>query len=126
MKKILLIGLFTYWIICLLPPLARGETMSNDSYSVEKQEIEIQPFRQPTPKPIQKQPEPKPTYSGKNYTVYTDSSSALTFEISHDTINFGKLSTTNPITRLLNLSIKNQGIYQIFEAGNHPLLADNN
>jgi len=126
MKKHLLIGLFAYWIICLLSPPASVQAMSNDNYTIEKQGTEIQTFKQPVSKPVQKRPEFKPAYSGKNYTVEADTSSSFIFTVSQESVNFGKLTATNPVTRLLYLTVEGPSNYQIFISENHPLVTDKN
>lgn len=117
MKKYLVIGLLAYWFIGLFLPKANASTTQNNNYTLEKQNVEIQPFKKPTPTP---KAEKKPFASGKNYTVEANTTS-FNFSISHDVLNFGTLTATNPVLRLLYLTTISQVPYQILTIQNHPL-----
>lgn len=123
MKKYLLIGLLGYWVIGLLSPRAIAQTMQDNKYIIEKKSIDIQPFRAQVPQAIREKPKEEPLASGQNYTVETNSPSSFTFSLSQNSINFGEITATNPVTRPLNLSLKSSTDYQIFLAEDKPLTA---
>jgi len=110
--------------LVLISPKALAQSMQNDRYVVEENEIDIQPNFHPTPtqKPIPE--EDKPLFSGDNFTVTTNSASGFEFSASNDNLNFGELSATNPVIRSLNLSLISRFGYQIFIGQNQPLTKD--
>jgi hypothetical protein len=126
MKKHFFLGLLGFLVIALLPRLANAEVMSDQNYNLENKNLEVQTFRQITPKPIQNPAGVKPYSQGKNYKAYADTSSSFGFTVSHDTINFGKPTATNPVIRLLYLTTAPKISYQILVSENHPLVADKN
>ena len=116
MKRIFfLISLFTiYYLLFTLLPLARAQTMSNDSYKIKMGNFnsasgvatgsanlnfelgEISPG----------------LYSGTNYTVragfqYIKSDIAFAFSLSPTLIDFGVVSPNNPVTRTSDLTVSN-------------------
>jgi hypothetical protein len=119
MKKRLSVGLFVYLLIGLFPPLASGEVMTNDSYTVKKNTVQIQPYIKDQPKP--KEEIEKPYAQGQNYIVETTSPEAFSFGISTDNISFGPLQPTNPVLRRLTLLLGSNRGYQIFTTQDHAL-----
>lgn len=113
------IGLLGYLFIGLFPPLASGEVMTNDTYTVQKRTVQIQPFITESPRP--KQQTEKPLASGANYTVTTNNQAAFSFSTSPDNISFGTLQATNPVIREMTFGITSSRGYQILAAAGNPL-----
>lgn len=119
MNKLFFIGLPIYLFLGLLSPTVNAATMNNDSYTLDNQSVQIQPFKKELTKPkVQTQ---KIITSGDNYTVATSNPDAFTFELSQDSSNFGKLQATNPVLRNLTLGISSSRGYQILATEDHPL-----
>lgn len=119
MKKIF-ICLFTYLLICLLPPLANAEVMNNDNYTLEKKTVDIQPFKRELPQKNQAS-SVKPLAQGENYTVTSTAPEEFVFSTSQELVEFGKLSATNPVIRLSFFTITSPRDYQVFVNENVPL-----
>ena len=99
--------------------------MSNDSYTIEKRSVNIQPYVQE----VQKRPETKtekPLASGPNYVTETNKPDAFSFSLSQNVIDFGKLTATNPVLRDISLTITSKSSYQILTSQDHPLRTKNN
>jgi hypothetical protein len=115
------ICLFAYSLICLFPPLAAGDTVSNGNYSIDVNNIDTNP--QPTTHPLQilgTQTKNEFT-TGPNYTIHT-SNDSFSVRTSQDTIDYGILSSTNPVIRtsLLSFSSPPSGA-EILTYEDHPL-----
>ncbi len=121
----IIICLFAYLFICLFPTHALGDTLSNGSYSINVGNIDTNP--QPTQRPKQTSqvlgtsaPQPEFT-TGPNYTVNT-SNDSLSINTSQNTIDYGILSSTNPVTRISNISFSNSQFgAEILTYENRPL-----
>lgn len=98
--------------------------MSNDNYIINKKSVEIEPFvpAQPTPAEVKQD---KPYASGHNYQVETNRPEAFSFTTSTGTIDFGKLSATNPVLRDLDMRLMSNQSYQILISEDHPLSTNN-
>lgn len=94
-------------------------TMSGDNYSLDQQDVQIQPYVQEQPKP--KDQTAKPYAQGTNYTVETTAQDAFSFSTSAEHISFGILQPTNPVLRTLGLIVDSTFGYQILTAEDHPL-----
>jgi hypothetical protein len=92
----LFIGLLGYWIIGLFSPLASAQTMSNDDYILQLDDLEIAPRTPP---------------AVKNNAIQTTSKLPVkkqvpfVFSISQTLIDYSTLSPTNPIKRSNELSV---------------------
>lgn len=124
-KPIITIYLFAYLLICIFPTQVFADTLSNGNYSVNVGNIDTNP--QPTQR--QKQTSqvlgistPKPEFTtGPNYTVNT-SNDSLSINTSQNTIDYGILSSTNPVTRISNISFSNSQFgAEILTYENRPL-----
>lgn len=122
MKRRFIIVLLGYLFIGLFPPKASATTMSGDSYSIDQQGVQIQPYVQDSPPP--KDQTTKPYAQGTNYVVETTAPDAFSFDISAQHISFGTLQATNPVLRTLGLIINSASSYQILTAEDHPLRTD--
>ncbi len=122
--RALFIGLFVYLLIGLFSQ-AKAATMSNDSYTIEKRSVNIQPYIQDSPKKPDIVPQ-KPYASGTNYTIETNKPFGFSFSLSQDVVDFGKLTATNPVIRDVDLTITSFGNYQLLAAQDHPLRTQNN
>lgn len=102
----------------LFPPPAAA-AMQDESYSVEKQTIEIKPYQ-----PARREPQreiDRPLKEGFNYTVDSTTREAFSFSVSSDLIDFGELSATNPVIRKLSLKVTSPIGFQVLTTENHPL-----
>src|SRR5689334_15120343 len=86
---------FACCMLHLQPVLAA--TMTNPSYTIDNQDVQIQPFNNESPKPQIRTQTQKALASGDNYTVTTSNPDAFSFSISQDSLSFGKLQATNPV-----------------------------
>ncbi len=74
-------------------PKANAATLSNDSYTVETKDINTQTtISLPTPTPVPTQPE-------------SHVKEPFVFSLSTPLLDFGEISTTNPVTRTVTLTI---------------------
>jgi hypothetical protein len=120
-KSFFMLGLLVYFSAYLFPPFAQGEMMSNTNYQIQKRDIEIGPPKKPTPTPTR---EPaKPYAYGENYKVETNSPSGFAFSLSLNELNFEKPTATNPVIRLLYLTVTSPSSYQILAGQDHQLTA---
>ncbi|SRR6266568_125595 len=100
---------------------ANADTISNENYSVDINTIDTNP--QPTPKSqVLGITNVITNYftTGPNYTISTPNSS-LSIGLSQNTIDFGILSSTNPVIRTSEISIQLGGEIVTYE--NHPLFS---
>lgn len=111
-----LIIVFNFSFLIFSLTTARGQTMSNDKYIIQNQDIDTNPSATKYPTPpqensIDKPPNPNP----------------FTFSISQDLIDFGHLTPTTPITRILDLSIINipPSGYSVLAFESSPLKTEN-
>lgn len=93
--------------------------MTNDSYTIDQQDVEIQPYVREQTKPQEQTT--KHFAQGENFTVDTSSPDTFSFGISADHISFGALQATNPVLRTLTLFLNSSNSYQILTAEDHPL-----
>lgn len=115
----LFILLFVYSFIGLLPPTAVAATMSGGSYTINQQDVQIQPFVTDPPKPQEQTT--KHFAQGDNFIVDTSTPDAFSFGMSTEHISFGTLQATNPVLRTLTLFLDSINSYQILTAEDHPL-----
>lgn len=106
---------------------AYADTVSNDNYSIDVNTIDTN--SQPTPKSQvlgATNVDQKDFTTGPNYTV-NSSNSSLTVNLSQNLIDYGILSSTNPIIRTSQISLDN-GLLggEILSYENHPLLSNTN
>ena len=104
-----------------------ADTVSNDNYSVDVNTIDTNP--QPSPKSQVSSAirvPPKDFTTGPNYTVISANDS-LTVNLSQNIIDYGILSSTNPVIRTSKISLDN-GLLggEIFSYENHVLLSNTN
>lgn len=122
MNKVFFSGLLIYLLICLYSPKANAATMSNNSYSVQKRSVQIQPFVTETPKP--KTETIKPFAEGDNFIVETATPEPFSFSVSQNILDFGVLQATNPVIRKLTLSLDSSRGYHVLTAADHSLRMD--
>lgn len=97
----LLIGLFVYWIIVFSSPLASAQSMSNDNYILQLDDINTNTIH------------PNPGVSNNNTLGVTSEildqkqPEPFLFSISQTLIDFSILSPTNPIKRSNKLTVSN-------------------
>ena len=109
-----LIGLFVYWITGLFSPSASAQTMSNDNYILQLQELDVS-MSKPTIKnrtlgvsdQQASEQKPEPNYKIQAGFVDDKSKSPFTFSVSETLIDFSTLSPTNPIKRSNKLAVSN-------------------
>lgn len=96
----IVICLLSYFSIGLFPSTAMGDMITNGNDSIDVGNIDTNP--QPTQKP---QPQvlgaqsPKPEFTtGPDYTI-TTSTDSFSFQVSENAIDYGILSSTNPVLR---------------------------
>jgi hypothetical protein len=126
--KIILILLFSFIHIYYLSKPVFADTVSDTNYSVDVGNIDTNP--QPTPKSqvldVTNISQPKEFTTGSNYTVST-SNDSFSMQLSQDSIDFGILSSTNPVIRTSGITLTN-GLHggEIFSYENHPLTSSTN
>src|ERR1700744_2956644 len=103
----IIICLFAYLLICLFPTQALGDTLSNGNYSIQVGNINTNLQPTPIPKPQTQvlgisAPQPEFT-TGPNYTLNTSNDSFL-IDTSQNTVDYGILSSTNPVIRTSSIS----------------------
>jgi len=101
-----------------LPPV-QASTMSGDSYTIDQQDVQIQPYVREQQKPQEQTI--KHFAQGDNFTVDTTTPDAFSFGMSTEHISFGTLQATNPVLRTLTLFLNSINSYQILTAEDHPL-----
>jgi hypothetical protein len=106
---------------------ALADTVSSDNYSVDVDTIDTNP--QPTPKSQvlgATNINEKDFTTGPNYTVAT-SNTSLSVSLSQNLIDYGILSSTNPVIRTSKISLDN-GLLggEILSYEDHPLLSNTN
>ncbi|HVA96363.1 MAG TPA: hypothetical protein VND99_01790 [Candidatus Acidoferrales bacterium] len=116
----LVTGLFVYSLICFFPQATFGDTVSNDNYSIDIGNIDTNP--QPTPAPqVLGTQEKSPFTTGPNYTVNT-SNDSFSVTLSQNNIDYGILSSTNPVVRTSDIIFSNpQSGAEILTSEDHPL-----
>ncbi|HZE87781.1 MAG TPA: hypothetical protein VE090_06315 [Methylomirabilota bacterium] len=121
-----LIGFFVFSLFLgFSAQLAQAAMMTNPHYTIENQDINILPFQTiPTKTPTQPPFMPPPLATGENYTVETNQPEGLSFSISEELIDLGKLTATNPVIRKTSLTTKSAYGYRIEATEDHPLLLD--
>lgn len=105
------------------PQKVNADTVSNGNYSIDVNTIDTNP--QPTPyshvlgtNTIQQ----SSFTTGPNYTVNT-SQDAFSIRLSQDSIDYGILSSTNPVIRTATITITNPSLgAEVVTDENHPLL----
>ena len=117
--------ILAYLAIYLLPQTAAADTITNGSYSIDVDNIDTNP--QPTNQPITP-PQVLGTKTinefttGPNYTV-TSSNDLFGLKLSQYTIDYGILSSTNPVIRTSNILLSNPySGAQVIADENHTLL----
>jgi hypothetical protein len=98
-KNIFVICLLVYLFILLLPQDTAADTVSNGNYSIDVGSIDTNP--QPTPKPQvlgTNNIKTNDFTTGTNYTVNAPSNK-LSLKLSQNIIDYGILSSTNPVIR---------------------------
>jgi hypothetical protein len=119
MNKLFFISLLVYLFICLFSPKASAATMTNDSYSVQKRTVQIQPYTTEAPKP--KTITVKPYAQGDNFIVQTTNPDPFSFSVSQNILDFGVLQATNPVIRKLTFTLASNRGYHVLTAADHPL-----
>ncbi|HSX08589.1 MAG TPA: hypothetical protein VLF93_00365 [Candidatus Saccharimonadales bacterium] len=110
--------------------IANADTETNGNYSVDVGNIDTNP--QPTHIP-KSQPQvlgtqsPKPEFTtGPNYTV-DSSNDSFSVTISQNIVDYGILSSTNPVIRTSTISFSDLGLgAEILTYEDHPLLSSKN
>lgn len=130
--NLVLIGLFVYLLIGLLPTKSAAETMRNDWYI-----LKMGNFNMAAGKPTGAGGKVSFTmgqigpglYTGANYKVragfqYIYTLYPFSFTISQTSIDFGTISPANPVIRTNILTVNNQsaGGYIVTSSENHPML----
>lgn len=129
--------LFSFFILVILSSLCGifpenviGNSISNDNYSIDVNTIDTNP--QPTTPPQKHQvlgiSSYVPNYftTGPDYKVNT-SNASLTFETSQNLIDYGILSSTNPVIRTSELSLSSPDLGgQIISYEDNPLSTTTN
>ena len=118
-------------ILFAILPTAFADEVSNGNYSIDVDNIGTNP--QPTQTPIIPTPQVLGTKTvsafttGPNYTV-TTSNDPFTFTLSQNTIDYGILSSTNPVIRTSGITFSNpRAGAEVIANENHPLIfAPNN
>lgn len=100
-----------------------ADTLSNNNYSIDVGDIDTNP--QPTTKPPQQvlgSQSPKPEFTtGPNYTA-TPSNDSFSVQLSQNLIDYGILSSTNPVIRTSDISLSDPTFGgEILAYENHPL-----
>lgn len=105
-------------------------TMSNPDYKIETDTLNINDYNNMSLNNTDEN-NLKGTLQGVNYTLQNgfasvDSSGQLSFSISPDVLNFGTLSAGEPITRIVDLNIKNETGYHFLVSlyQDHPLRSE--
>jgi hypothetical protein len=121
--KHLLVGLFVYLFIGLLVPLSAAQTMSSSDFILKTEELD--PYSDPNRPNLPNNPnvlgtkdqkDPNILSEGVNFVVRSgfenpEHNKPVIFSLSSNIVDFGALSPTNPITRILNLNIANASVY---------------
>lgn len=99
--------LIAYFSFYLFPPAATADTVSNTNYSIDVDTIDTNP----QPSPHQQvlgitNIDAKDFTTGPNYTS-TPSNDSFSINISQDTIDYGILTSTNPVIRTSQISFSN-------------------
>ncbi len=109
---------------------ASADTISNNNYSIDVGTIDTNP--QPTHRPkFQSQvlgtQTPKPEFTtGQDYTV-NSSNNSFSIQLSQNSIDYGILSSTNPVSRTSTLALPNSQFGgEILGYENHPLFSSGN
>lgn len=136
--KVLMIGLFVYWLTGLFSPVARAFTMSNSNYILNMGNLNsgagIQSSVSYKLGSTVGQTAPG-LFTGTNFLVksgfwYVSSAGGtpFSFTISSTSIDFGTLTPTNPVTRTSVLTVSSAGAtgYTVTAIENHPLALPNN
>jgi|ERR1700722_9868271 len=116
---------FASLLLCLFPAKALGDTLSNGNYSIDVGNIDTNPQPTPIVKPQTQvlgisAPQPEFT-TGPNYTVNTSNDSFL-INTSQNTVDYGILSSTNPVIRTSSLSFSDPKFgAEILTYENRPL-----
>jgi len=102
---------------------AKADTISNDNYSIDVGNIDTNP--QPTSHPqalITNNIKTNEFTTGPNYTIDT-SNDSFSIKLSQDTIDYGILTSTNPVIRTSKISFSNTTFRaEILTHEDHPLL----
>src|SRR6266702_8733757 len=102
---------------------ANADTISNDNYSIDVGNIDTNP--QPTSHPqalITNNIKTNEFTTGPNYTIDT-SNDSFSIKLSQDTIDYGILTSTNPVIRTSKISFSNTTFRaEILTHEDHPLL----
>jgi len=99
---------------------AFADTVTNDNYSINVGDIDTNP--QPTKRPL-------PTIANKKISSLSSfqSANSLSLRLSQDSIDFGILSSTNPVIRISTIQLSSKQIgAEILTYENHPLLSSTN
>lgn len=123
-------SLFLLLIVCLLggifPLKVIADTVSNANYSIDVKDIDTNP--QPTIKPqvLGTQNQQSEFTTGPNYTIRS-SNDTFSIKLSQGIVDYGILSSTNPIIRTSEISLTTplHGS-QIISYEDHPLLSSLN
>jgi hypothetical protein len=107
--------------------MASADTVSDNNYSIEVNTIDTNP--QPTPKAQvigTNNIKINEFTTGPNYTV-TAPNNALSIQLSQNTIDYGILSSTNPVIRTSNINLTNTFLGgEVLSYEDHPLLSTAN
>jgi len=110
-----------------LTKIVHADTVSNDNYSIDVNTIDTNP--QPTPKPEvlgTNNIAPKEFTTGSNYTV-TSPNSTLSLVLFQNTVDFGILSSTNPVVRTSNIHLDETNFGgEVLAYENHALTSSTN
>jgi hypothetical protein len=118
----IIVCIFAYLFICFFPPLVAGDTVSNGNYSIDVGNIDTNP--QPTiqPKKVLGTQTKSEFTTGPNYTINT-SNDSFSVKLSQDSIDYGILSSTNPVIRTSGISFSNtHSGAEVLVREDHPLL----
>ena len=127
MKTKLFICLLNYLFIGLLPQHAMADTISNNNYSINVDKINTNPQPSPQPQVLGVSHMRNKTFTtGHNYTV-KNSKDSFSINLSQDIIDYGILSSTNPVLRTSRIAFNNPSAgAEILTFENHPLQSSTN
>lgn len=124
-----LIGLLGYLFIGLFLASAEAQTMSNQNYIIQTQDVNTVTNVSATTEKPESKPDPF-TSEGVNFKVrsgFENLVSVLPFSISlsSNIVDFGTLSPTNPVIRTVDLNVQSLAVYgySVITFENKPLTA---
>ncbi|MDP2638314.1 MAG: hypothetical protein Q8P26_04610 [Candidatus Levybacteria bacterium] len=109
------------YLLLVTAPSAQGQTMLNDSYIIQTENLDTASNNSSSTKPINKSD--STAKEGVNFKITTNSVLSFSASLSSDFIDFGILTPTNPIIRTTELNIYSLGAYgySLLASQNHPL-----